>query len=132
MSDGVREAAVIRGRLGELAGERADLEKRLEATTLEAPALVAELETARELINAAETDLEESRAAATELEGIRRTATEHEIEARTALDHLTARVNSLRGLLSARGELQPNHSSNGVDLRLRTILESLNGDRPAT
>ena len=116
LSDVVREAAVIRGRLGDLAGERADLEKRLEATTLEGPALAAELETARELMRAAEADLEASRALATDLEGARRHAAEREIEARTALDHLTARVNSLRGVLSARGELQPNHSSNGVDL----------------
>ena len=79
----------------------------------------------------AEADLEASRAIASELDGARRQAAEREIEARTALDHLTARVNSLRGVLVARGELQPNHTSNGVDLRLRTILESLNGDRPA-
>jgi chromosome segregation protein len=131
LSDIVREAAVIRGRLGDLAGERADLEKRLEATTLEAPALIAALETAREAMRTAEADLEASRAMASELDGARRQAAEREIEARTALDHLTARVNSLRGVLVARGELQPNHTSNGVDLRLRTILESLNGDRPA-
>ena len=80
LSDVVREAAVIRGRLGDLAGERADLEKRLEATTLEGPALVAELETARELMSAAETDLEASRAAAADLEGARRIAAEREIE----------------------------------------------------
>src|SRR5271155_5893215 len=131
LSDIVREAAVIRGRLGDLAGERADLEKRLEATTLEAPALSAALETAREAMRTAEADLEASRAMASELDGARRQAAEREIEARTALDHLTARVNSLRGVLVARGELQPNHTSNGVDLRLRTILDSLNGDRPA-
>ena len=82
-------------------------------------------------MRAAEADLEASRAAAAELEGTRREAAEREIEARTALDHLTARVNSLRGVLVARGELQSRNSSNGVDLRLRTILESLNGDRPA-
>ena len=132
LSDVVREAAVIRGRLGDLAGERADLKKRLEVTTLEAPALAAALETARELMVAAEADLEASRALATDLEGVRRHAAEQEIEARTALDHLTARVNSLRGVLVARGEIQSNRSPNGVDLRLRTILESLNGDRPAT
>ena len=132
LSDVVREAAVIRGRLGDLAGERADLEKRLEATTLEAPTLAAALETARELMVAAEADLEASRTFANELEGVRRHAAEQEIEARTALDHLTARVNSLRGVLVARGEIQSNRSPNGVDLRLRTILESLNGDRPAT
>ncbi|MGD0672963.1 MAG: chromosome segregation protein SMC [Candidatus Binatus sp.] len=131
LSDVVREAAVIRGRLGDLAGERAELEKRLAATTVETPALAAALEAARELIRAAEADLEASRAAAAEFEGARRGAAEREIEARTALDHLTARVNSLRGVLGARGELQSNHSPNGVDLRLRTILESLNGDRPA-
>jgi chromosome segregation protein len=131
LSDVVREAAVIRGRLGDLAGERAELEKRLAATTVETPALAAALEAARELMRTAEADLEASRAAAAEFEGARRGAAEREIEARTALDHLTARVNSLRGVLGARGELQSNHSPNGVDLRLRTILESLNGDRPA-
>ncbi len=131
LSDVVREAAVIRGRLGDLAGERAELDKRLGATTVESPALAAALEAARELMRAAEADLEASRAAAAELEGARREAAEREIEARTALDHLTARVNSLRGVLGARGELQSGHFSNGVDLRLRTILESLNGDRPA-
>ena len=131
LSDVVREAAVIRGRLGDLAGERAELEKRLAATTVETPALAAALEAARELMRAAEADLEASRATAAEMEGARRGAAEREIEARTALDHLTARVNSLRGVLGARGELQSDHSSNGVDLRLRTILESLNGDRPA-
>jgi len=131
LSDVVREAAVIRGRLGDLAGERAELEKRLAATTVETPALAAALEAARELMSAAEAELEASRAAAAELEGARRGAAEREIEARTALDHLTARVNSLRGVLGARGELQSNHSPNGIDLRLRTILESLNGDRPA-
>src|SRR5580704_10456705 len=82
LSDVVREAAVIRGRLGDLAGERADLEKRLEATTLEGPALAAELETARELMNAAEADLEASRAVASELESSRRAATESFVERR--------------------------------------------------
>ncbi len=131
LSDVVREAAVIRGRLGDLAGERAELEKRLAATTVEMPALAAALESARESIGAAEAELQASRAAAATMEETARDAAAREIEARTALDHLTARVNSLRGVLGARGELQSDQSSNGVDLRLRTILESLNGDRPA-
>ncbi len=132
LSDVVREAAVIRGRLGDLAGERAELEKRLAATTVETPALASALETARESIRAAEAELQASRAAAAEMEETARGTAAREIEARTALDHLTARVNSLRGVLGAHGELQSDQSSNGVDLRLRTILESLNGDRPAS
>jgi len=131
LSDLVREAAVIRGRLGDLAGERAELEKRLAAATVETPAIAAALEAAREAMRAAEADLEAARAAASELEGARRAAAEREIEARTALDHLTARVNSMRAMMGARGELQSNLSPNGIDPRLRTILESLNGDRPA-
>ena len=128
----VREAAVIRGRLGDLAGERADLEKRLEATTLEAPALAAGARNCARVDERRRRPTWKRRAlSASELEGVRRDAAEREIEARTALDHLTARVNSLRGVLVARGELQTNHLPNGVDLRLRTILESLNGDRPA-
>jgi chromosome segregation protein len=131
LSDVVREAAVIRGRLGDLAGERAELEKRLAATTLEAPALASALETARESISAAEVELQASRASAATMEEMARDTAAREIEARAALDHLTARVNSLRGVLGARGEIPSNHCANGVDLRLRTILESLNGDRPA-
>jgi chromosome segregation protein len=132
LSDVVREAAVIRGRLGDLAGERADLEKRIEAATLEGPALMAALEAARVAMATAEADLETARASAGDLESARRQAIDREIEARTALDHLTARVNSLRGVLVARGELEPLQALSGIDSRLRIILDSLNGDRPAT
>jgi chromosome segregation protein len=132
LSDLIREAAVIRGRLGDLAGERAELEERLGATTTSTPALADALQSATESMRAAEQELESCRSAATESEAARRTAAEHEIEARTALEHLTARVNSLRGVLGARAELGANHSPTGAAPRLRAVLESLNGDRPAT
>ncbi|HWN57189.1 MAG TPA: hypothetical protein VNO74_03765, partial [Methylomirabilota bacterium] len=131
LSDLVREAAVIRGRLSDLAGERAETEERLGATVNDAPALADALQAATELMRAAEQELESCRTTTTESEAARRAAAEHEIEARTALEHLTARINSLRGVL-ARTELSASHSSSGAAPRLRTVLESLNGDRPAT
>ena len=132
LSDVVREAAVIRGRLGDLAGERAELEERASAKSTEAPALAAELELARELMRAAEIELEACRSAAADLESARRDAAEREIEARAALEHLTARINSMRGVLSAHNSLELNHASNAAGIRLRSVLDSLNGDRPAT
>ncbi|HYL59574.1 MAG TPA: hypothetical protein VEU51_11935, partial [Candidatus Acidoferrales bacterium] len=132
LSDLVREAAVLRGRLGDLAGERAELEERASATSTEAPALAAELEAARGLMRAAEDELEACRSAASDLETARRDAAEREIEARSALEHLTARINSMRGVLSAHNSLESAHTSNAAGIRLRTVLDSLNGDRPAT
>ncbi len=132
LSDIVREAAVIRGRLGDLAGERAELENRLGATATDTPALMETLRAATESMRAAEEELEACRNTATDSDAARRTAAEHEIEARTALEHLTARINSLRGVLGARKEAVANHSPDGAAPRLRTVLESLNGDRPAT
>src|ERR1700687_223544 len=129
LSDLVREAAVIRGRLSDLARERAESEERLGAVT-DAPVLADALQTATELMRAAEAELEACRTTMSESESARRAAAEHEIEARTALEHLTARINSLRGVL-ARTELTAKHSSTGAAPRLRTVLESLNGDRPA-
>ena len=132
LSDIIREAAVIRGRLGDLAGERAELEERLAANAIETPALTAALEDARELMRAAEAELESCRAASTELEGGRRDAVEREIEARTELEHLAARITQLKTALSSRTEHASSYASNGAGLRLRAVLESLNGDRPAT
>jgi chromosome segregation protein len=132
LSDIIREAAVIRGRLGDLAGERAELEERLAATEIDAPALLAALETARESMRDAEAELETCRATATELEGARREAADREIEARSALEHLKARITQLKTALNARIEQTSKRPASGVGLRLRTVLESLNGDRPAT
>jgi chromosome segregation protein len=132
LSDVIREAAVVRGRLGDLADERAELEERLGATATDTPALADALRAAGESMRAAEEELEACRIAATQSEAQRRAAAEDEIEARTALEHLTARINSLRGVLGARTELGANHSSTGAGPRLRAVLESLNGDRPAT
>ncbi len=131
LSDLIREAAVIGGRLGDLAGDRAELEERLGATATSSPALTDALQSASESMRAAEEELETCRNAATQSETARRSAAEQEIEARTALEHLTARVNSLRGVLGARAELGAHHSLTGAAPRLRAVLESLNGDRPA-
>ncbi|MDO8433115.1 MAG: chromosome segregation protein SMC [Candidatus Binatus sp.] len=132
LSDTIREAAVIRGRLGDLAGERAELGQRLDAIEIDTPAIAAALERARELMRIAEAELEACRASATGLEGTSRDAADREIEARAALEHLAARIAHRKTALNSRIEQTSQRPSSGAGLRLRTVLESLNGDRPAT
>jgi chromosome segregation protein len=132
LSDIIRETAVIRGRLGDLAGERAELEERLAATEIEAPVLAAALESARELLRTAEVELEACRNAASEFDSGRREAADREIEARSALEHLGSRITHLKVAVNSRIEQTSKRPASGVGLRLRTVLDSLNGDRPAT
>ncbi len=135
LSDLVREAAVIRGRLADLTGERADLEERLGATDAESPTLAQNVELASDLMRSAEQELESCRSAANEFDVARAEAAEREIEARGALEHLGARIKALQTGLNARTEPASSHQSNAANaagIRLRGVLESLNGDRPAT
>ena len=128
LSDVVREAAVVRGRLGDLAGERAELDERLSAAASGAPAIATELETARGMLASAEQELEACRSRMAELDGARRDAGEREIEARSMMEHLASRIAALRAALNPGAGTDSNCAAG---MRLRTVLESLNGDRPA-
>jgi chromosome segregation protein len=130
LSDAIREAAVIRGRLGDLAGERAELEERHAALEQEAPALSTEMEMARALASAADTELEACRIESASLEEAHREASAREMEIRTTVGHLAGRIAALKSALEARANIDSAPTTNGAGLRLRTILESLNGDRP--
>ena len=131
LSEVVREAAVVRGRLGDLAGERAELEERLRAYEAEAPALAYDLSSARDLIATAGAELETCRTEMAALEGSHRETAARETEIRATLDHLTGRIAALRSAVAARESEREATATSGAGLRLRTILESLNGDRPA-
>jgi chromosome segregation protein len=131
LSEIVREAAVIRGRLGDLTGERAELEERAGASAAELRALIAEVETAAGLLGAAERELEACREQLAALEGAAREAAEREVEARTAMEHLAARIASLRHALRPQGDEIGDGAAAEADARLRTVLASMNGDRPA-
>jgi chromosome segregation protein len=132
LADIVREAAVVRGRLGDLAGERAELEEKLAAfNTGNAGALKLHVLTsnAHGLLSAAEQRLERCHGELSALEANERAASESEIEARATLDHLTQRVASLRSMVAGRSQAL---STSEKSQRLTAVLESMNGDRPMT
>jgi chromosome segregation protein len=131
LSEVVREAAVIRGRLADLSGERADLEAKLAAARSEMPELTASLERAQSDLAAAEAALIAAQEDAARLETVRRETADREIEARAALEHQTTRLANARSeLISAEARAQ-RIVPRGASDKLRTVLESLNGDRPS-
>jgi chromosome segregation protein len=131
LSDLVREAAVIRGRLADLNGETAELEERARPVESARPELEAAHARAEIALHAAGAALEAARAEIHRLELAHREGAERELEARTALERLAARIAAAR---QHRGGSGPHESPalNGAGEKLRTVLESLNGDRPAT
>jgi chromosome segregation protein len=130
----MREAAAVRGRLGALGGERAELEERLRAAAERIPALDEALGTAHSALTAAEGELAARRIDFWRFERRGKEAGERERQVRTALDAAAARLGLLRESLSAaraRAERVARGSDGGAAQRLRIVLDSLNGDRPA-
>ncbi|HYA35601.1 MAG TPA: chromosome segregation protein SMC, partial [Candidatus Binataceae bacterium] len=131
LSEVVREAAAIRGRLGDLTGERADLQARSASEEQAEPALA---EMARQTAVASEDAAKSLASLRVELPA--REAAYHEIshaesETRSSLEQLSARIKALdEAVREARPRPRAPETRGGVDARLRTVLESLNGDRP--
>jgi chromosome segregation protein len=131
LSELMREAAVIRGRLGDLAGERAEHEARLDAIAAEMPQLAAALDSADNALDDAQERARVAHDTVARLEEIQRLTTERELEQRAALAESAARIavtreHAERAAASAR-RIMP--TSAGA--RLRSVLDSLNGDGPA-
>ncbi len=131
LSEVVREAAVTRGRLGDLSGERAELERKLALAAAELPALRAALAAARADLAQTEMALQAARDEATRREEVGRAAAEAEVAARAALDHQAGRLAAAAEELTAATARAQRIMPNGAGERLRGVLESLNGDRPA-
>jgi len=135
LADIVREAAVVRGRLGDLTGERTELEEKLTAFSSGnsgALRLQALTSNAHALLSAAEQRLQRCHAELSVLEAAEREAKEGEIEARATLEHLAQRLTSLRSMLSSRSDVLSAHRVSERNQRLTAVLESMNGDRPIT
>ncbi len=132
LSELIRQAAVTRGRLGDLSGERADNEQRMATVTEELPRLAEVLNTARgALAQATEVNLL-ARDGITAREAEQRETSEREFQLRSALEQsnqalAAARQRRDRALVNAR-RIMPN----GASERLSSVLQSLNGDGPAT
>ncbi len=131
LSELVREAAVTRSRLGDLSGERAEIEQRISRAENDAPELAEKLSRAKEMAQLAEDALLSSRAELEAAEGRHREITEREIEARTAMERVNARIAALSEAIEAeRKRAAQIAAARRSDRRLRTVLDSLNGDRP--
>jgi chromosome segregation protein len=130
LSELVREAAVIRGRLADLSGERADLESKLAAAAGEMPEVSAALERAQQDFAATEAALDAARDDTARLETIRRESADREIEARSAVEHQAIQVGHAGSELNSAMARAQRIMPQGTGDKLRTVLESLNGDRP--
>jgi chromosome segregation protein len=130
LSELVREAAVIRGRLADLSGERSDLEAKLAARSSEMPELGAALGRAQEDLTIAESALNAAQEDAARLEIVRRETADREIESRSAVEHQASRLEVARAELAGATARAQRIMPNGAGDKLRTVLESLNGDRP--
>ncbi|HEX4209721.1 MAG TPA: chromosome segregation protein SMC [Candidatus Binataceae bacterium] len=131
LSDLIREAAVIRGRLADLSGERADSQQKLDAFAIEAPALATALEHAQAEAEAADAALTAAREEFTQLDAAMRAAAGHEIETRAAVDHQASRIAAARDELTAAYTRAQRILPHAAGEKLDLVLESLNGDRPS-
>jgi len=127
----MREAAVVRGRLGDLAGERADLEQQLGALTSATPELAGLLTRVQGELDSAEAALASARDGAAACETAQRETAESEVATRAALEHHAQTVTVAREAYTSATARAQRIMPNGAGERLRTVLESLNGDRPA-
>ena len=127
----MREAAVVRGRLGDLSGERADLEQQLHVLAAAAPELADAVTQAEGELRSAETRLAQAREEVVRRES-RSESAESEVSIRAALEHHAQRVAAAREAYRGAIARAPRIMPNGAGERLRGVLQSLNGDRPAT
>jgi chromosome segregation protein len=126
----LREAAAMRGRLGALAGERADTDDRLRELDEALPQHHAELGRCRQLAVENEGQLLQERSAAARAEALQRESVERELELRAALANASRDWSAAREILRAFKARAERILPNGASEKLRFVLNSLNGDAP--
>jgi chromosome segregation protein len=131
LAEVMREAAVMRGQLGTLAGERADLEDRLRTLGQALPHYSAELNRCRRMAAENETRLDQERSAAASAEAIQRETAEREADLRNALAKDSAALSAMRNVLHTIKTRAQRIVPNGAGEKLRVVLNSLNGDSPS-
>jgi chromosome segregation protein len=130
ISDLMREAAVIQGRLADLAGEREELGQRLTGEADEEAAAEEKIAAAREALAAVQETFETCRARIAEHETAQAGGAEAELEARGGVERLNAALNGARDALQAAINRVERLRRSAAGERLRVVLESLNGDGP--
>src|SRR5579885_6645 len=131
VSDLMREAAVIQGRLGDLAGEREEIVQRLQHDDAENAAAEQRVAAAREALGAAQAALDLCQARLAEQEAARTASAEVELEARAAVERSNAALKNARDSLQAALNRLERLRRSAAGERLRVVMESLNGDGPA-
>lgn len=122
------EAGLIRRRLAELAGERAELAQRVAG---QAPALAAALAQAQGELDRARTELEQRRQAVAAVEAAVAAELERELEARAAAEHAALALAAAQENCARMLRRTERRALEGTAEKLRSVLESLNGDGPA-
>jgi chromosome segregation protein len=130
ISDLMREAAVVQGRLGDLAGEREEITQRLQSEGAEDSAAEQRVTQARAAMAQALAELEACRAKVAEHEAAQAASGETELEARAAVERVNAGLKSARDDLQAALNRVERLRRSAAGERLRVVLESLNGDGP--
>jgi chromosome segregation protein len=131
LAEVMREAAVMRGRLGALAGERADLMDRLRTLDQAVPRCAAELDCSRHLLADSEAHLEQERSATVRAEALQRETAERQLDLRTALANDSRALSAAREVLRTIRARAQHIVPNGASEKLRLVLNSLNGDGPS-
>lgn len=131
IADLMREAAVIRGRLSDLSGEQARLRDTLAGQGEAEAQGTARVQAASLAVAEAQAELEQRRAAIAQQEADQATANEAELEARGAREQAAARLKAAREVLAAASARLERLKRSAAGERLRSVLDSLNGDRPA-
>jgi len=132
LADVMREAAVTRGPLGTLAGERAELEAQLRKLNATTPELAIQLNLCRENLANAEATLGAARSAARRAEAFQRETAEREMELRALLANDSTRLLAMRETFRSMEARAQRIIPNGAGEKLRVVLQSLNGDSPAS
>jgi chromosome segregation protein len=127
----MREAAAMRGRLGALAGDGADLKDSLRALDTAMPGYKAELDCCRQMVADSETSLGQQRSAAIQAEALQRETAERERDQRTALANDSIALSAARETVRMFKARVQRLAPNGAGEKLRLVLNSLNGEGPA-
>jgi chromosome segregation protein len=131
LAEVIREAASIKGRLGALAGERADLNDRLRSIEQTLPSYRIELDRCRQIVAENEARLEQYRSSAVLAEAALHETLDRELELRAEV------ANQARALVSAQESLRMLEKRpqrivpNGTIEKLQIVLNSLNGEGPS-
>jgi chromosome segregation protein len=130
LAEVLREAAAMRGRLGALAGERADIGDRLHRLDEALPQHHGELSRCRELVVYNEAQLLQERSVAAHAESLQRETVDRELELRTARANAARDWSAAREILRTLKVRAERILPNGASEKLRFVLNSLNGDAP--